>query len=54
MKNEINKSKKSYTIRKVEDNLSGMSNHITQGSDVGSEPFPFTEEDSQLPTTLKG
>jgi hypothetical protein len=36
---------KSYTIRKVEDNLIGTPNHITIGSDVGSEPFPFTEED---------
>jgi hypothetical protein len=36
---------KSYTIRKVEDNLKGAPNHITMGSDVGSEPFPFTEEE---------
>ncbi|GAA0719661.1 hypothetical protein GCM10008905_08000 [Clostridium malenominatum] len=38
---------KSYTIRKVEANLKGMDNHITTGSDVGSEPFPFTEEKNQ-------
>lgn len=41
-----NKRNKSYTIRKVEANLNGMTNHITEGSDVGSEPFPFTEEES--------
>jgi hypothetical protein len=45
MINQIDKTKKSYTEKKVEDNLSGMSNNITQGSDVGSKPFPFTEED---------
>jgi hypothetical protein len=36
--------KKSYTIRKVEASLNGAPNNITEGSDVGSEPFPFTEE----------
>lgn len=36
--------KKGYTLRKLEDNLKGMENHITMGSDVGDEPFPFTEE----------
>lgn len=36
---------KSNTIRKVEDNLKGAPNQITMGSDVDSEPFPFTEED---------
>lgn len=45
MEKEINRRNKSYTIRKVEDNLNGMTNHITVGSDVGSNPFPFTEED---------
>ena len=45
MEKEIRRRTKSYNVRKVEDNLKGMTNHITEGSDVGSEPFPFTEED---------
>lgn len=47
MRND-NPNHKAYAIRKVEDNLSGMPQHITQGSDVGSEPFPFTEEDNKM------
>lgn len=47
MRND-NHNNKAYTIRKVEDNLSSMPQHITQGSDVGSEPFPFTEEDNKM------
>lgn len=39
------KKYKNYVIRKIEDNLKGQPEHITEGSDVGSEPFPFTEED---------
>lgn len=45
MDKELKRRNKAYTIRKVEDNLKGTSNHITEGSDVGSNPFPFTEED---------
>lgn len=45
MEKDIRRRNKSYTVRKTEDNLKGMSNHITEGSDVGSNPFPFTEED---------
>jgi hypothetical protein len=41
----INRRNKAYTIRKVEDNLNGMANNITEETDVGSKPFPFTEED---------
>lgn len=36
--------KKSYALRKVEDNLNSSTNNITEGSDVGNDPFPFTEE----------
>ena len=36
---------KAYTIRKVEDNLYGAPNNITEGTDVDSEPFPFSKED---------
>jgi hypothetical protein len=45
MEKDIRRRSKSYTLRKVEDNLNGMTNHFTEESDVGSEPFPFTEED---------
>ena len=45
MEKDIKRRNKSYTVRKVEDNLKGMTNQITEGSDVGSNPFPFTEED---------
>jgi hypothetical protein len=41
----ISRRNKAYTIRKVEDNLNGMENNISEESDVGSEPFPFTEEE---------
>ena len=41
-----NKRNKSYTIRKIESRLNGMTNHITEGTDVESNPFPFTEEQS--------
>lgn len=40
------KRRKSYALSKTESNLKGSNNEITQGSDVGSEPFPFTEEDN--------
>ena len=45
MEKDIKRRNKSYSVRKVEDNLKGMTNQITEGSDVGSNPFPFTEED---------
>jgi hypothetical protein len=45
MEKDLNKRNKSYTIRKVEASLNGAPNFITEGSDVGSEPFPFTEEE---------
>jgi hypothetical protein len=45
MEKDIRRRSKSYTLRKVEDNLNGMTNHITEGTDVSSDPFPFTEED---------
>jgi len=38
------KRNKSYTIRKIEASLNGMTNHITEGTDVSSNPYPFTEE----------
>ena len=41
----MKKSKKSYTVEKVEENLSGMTNHITAEPDIETNPFPFTEED---------
>lgn len=47
MKRDLSRRNKSYTIREVEDNLNGMANHITEGSDVGSEPFPFSEEENK-------
>lgn len=45
MEKDIKRRNKSYTVRKVEDNLKGMTNQTTEGSDVGSNPFPFSEED---------
>lgn len=45
MEKDIKRRNKSYTVRKVEDNLKGTTNQITEGSDVGSNPFPFSEED---------
>ena len=45
MDKEVNKRNKSYALRKVEDNLNGAGNEITEGSDVASEPFPSTEEE---------
>ena len=45
MEKNISRRNKAYTIRKVEDNLNGMENNISEESDVGSEPFPFTEEE---------
>lgn len=44
MGKNISRRNKAYTIREVEDNLKGIENHISEESDVGSEPFPFTEE----------
>ena len=35
---------KRYTIRKLTENLKGAPNHVVASSDVGSNPFPFTEE----------
>jgi hypothetical protein len=40
------RTRKSFTLRRVEDSLKGMGNHYTVGSDVGNEPFPFTEENN--------
>ena len=45
MEKETRRRNKAYTIRKVEDNLNGMENQITEESDVGTEPFPFAKED---------
>ena len=45
MEKNTSRRVKAYTIRKVEDNLNGMENNISEESDVGSEPFPFTEEE---------
>jgi hypothetical protein len=45
MGKNISKRNKAYTIRKVEENLNGVENQISEEVDVGSEPFPFTEED---------
>ena len=45
MEKNISRRNKAYTIRKVEDNLNGVENNISEESDVGSEPFPFTEEE---------
>lgn len=45
MEKNISRRNKAYTIRKVEDNLNGMENNISEESDVGSDPFPFTEEE---------
>ena len=52
MEKDISRRKKSYSIRKVEDNLNGMANNITEESDVGSDPFPFTEEDNRTKEQL--
>ncbi|MBC2396835.1 hypothetical protein BD780_001536 [Clostridium tetanomorphum] len=40
----MSKKNKKYTIRKIEDNLYGSRNNITESTDVDSSPFPFTEE----------
>ena len=45
MEKNTRRRTKAYTIRKVEDNLNGMPNNITEGTDVESEPFPFSKED---------
>lgn len=47
------KREKSYTIRKREDNLKGTLGQFTVGSDVGNEPFPFTEEDNKTKEQLQ-
>lgn len=47
-----NNRHKSYTIRKAEDNLKGTPGQYTVGSDVGNEPFPFTEEDNETKEQL--
>jgi hypothetical protein len=45
MEKETKRRNKAYTLRKVEDNLKGVENNITEGTDVSSEPFPFSKED---------
>jgi hypothetical protein len=45
MEKNISKRNKAYTIRKVEESLNGVENQISEEADVGSEPFPFTEEE---------
>jgi hypothetical protein len=42
---EKKKRNPTYTIRKVSDNLHSAADEVTWGTDVKSEPFPFSEED---------
>lgn len=35
---------KRYTIKNLASDLKGEPGHVTVGSDVCNEPFPFTEE----------
>lgn len=39
-------NKKLKSLKEIENNLSGINNDITYNSDVSSNPFPFSEEDS--------
>lgn len=45
MSEKFIKTDKSYTLKKIEDNLKSSPENITEDSDVGSNPFPFSEED---------